>query len=214
MSRSSTAAENDILQIYRQYVLEKGEPPASVFALCQTVGMSEADFYRQYASLKSLDAAVFADWAKRAWDKQCASPEHENYNARQRLLGFYYNLLDLALEQRSFLLMQFPKRATGLLDSRMQRLETVIAAIGDSIVTRALETGEFSKRAKLSDYYSKAFFPHFGLVVRYYLRDESHGFEDTDAFVDKTVDLLFQTLGEQIIDSAIDLARFVVGRRA
>jgi hypothetical protein len=51
---------------------------------------------------------------------------------------------------------------------------------------------------------------HWRSVLEYFLKDESQGFERTDAFIEKTVEFAFDLLRTQAIDSAADLARFLL----
>ena len=51
---------------------------------------------------------------------------------------------------------------------------------------------------------------HFRAVISFLIKDESQQFERTDAFIEKTVAFAFDVLRTQAIDSAFDLARFLV----
>jgi hypothetical protein len=52
----------------------------------------------------------------------------------------------------------------------------------------------------------------FWLVLDFWIKDSSRDFEDTDAFIEKTVHLGLSMMQESTIDKAIDLVRFLVGR--
>jgi ubiquinone biosynthesis protein COQ9 len=46
-------------------------------------------------------------------------------------------------------------------------------------------------------------------VLRFWVKDDSKNFEQTDALIEKTVKLTFELLGESPLDSFIDLAKFL-----
>jgi ubiquinone biosynthesis protein COQ9 len=47
-------------------------------------------------------------------------------------------------------------------------------------------------------------------VVAFHLKDESTKFERTDAFIEKSVAVLFDLMGRQVLDSGFDLLRFLL----
>ena len=71
--------------------------------------------------------------------------------------------------------------------------------------------GEIASYGQGSRVYAQVFALHFLSVIDFWLRDESPGFERTDAFIEKTVRLATDLIGRGPIDSAVDLARFFAG---
>jgi hypothetical protein len=49
-------------------------------------------------------------------------------------------------------------------------------------------------------------------VIGFWIKDNSQGFEKTDAAIEKAVNLSFDLLGKNIADSAFDFAKFVFAR--
>jgi hypothetical protein len=46
-------------------------------------------------------------------------------------------------------------------------------------------------------------------VIDFSLKDDSRGYERTDAFIEKSVAVAFDLIRTQVVDSALDLARFL-----
>ncbi|MEI7774534.1 MAG: hypothetical protein WCK17_07130, partial [Verrucomicrobiota bacterium] len=57
--------------------------------------------------------------------------------------------------------------------------------------------------------YPDAFYTHFRGVIDFSLKDDSRGYERTDAFIEKSVAVAFDLIRTQVVDSALDLARFL-----
>ena len=57
------------------------------------------------------------------------------------------------------------------------------------IVSEGLSEGTLADRKKLTEYYDRMMFEHFRVIIEYYRNDQSEGFADTDAFIEKTVRL-------------------------
>jgi hypothetical protein len=68
------------------------------------------------------------------------------------------------------------------------------------------------ERPKISSYYDKALRSQFFLILDFWIRDTSSGFEDTDALIEKSVNLSYALMQENTLDKAFDLVRFLSGR--
>ena len=62
----------------------------------------------------------------------------------------------------------------------------------------------------MGNVYPEVLYIHWRSVLEYFLKDESTRFERTDAFIEKTVELAFDLLRTQAVDSAADLIRFLL----
>jgi hypothetical protein len=65
------------------------------------------------------------------------------------------------------------------------------------------------KRPYISDKYDEALWIQFLFVVYFWIKDDSPGFEKTDAAIEKAVKLSSELMGEGPVDSFIDLAKFL-----
>ena len=78
------------------------------------------------------------------------------------------------------------------------------------LIDHGRETGEIADRRGLTSLYPGILYVHLRWVIDQYLKDESEGFERTDAFIEKTVTLAFDLFRSQALDSAADLLRFLL----
>lgn len=198
---------------YIHTILETGHPPASVYAFAKECGVSERDFYEQFASFEALESFLW----KRVVTDTVAAVEHSEewggFSAQQKLLTFYYALCDRILDQRSFFLARFPRIPGGELPPRnlcgMREAFTEFAA---RVLDAGKESGEVACRGALAKTYPLGLFGHLISVIEFNLADTSTRFERTDAYIEKSVRLAFDVMGTQAVDSAFDLFRFLSGR--
>jgi hypothetical protein len=78
-----------------------------------------------------------------------------------------------------------------------------------SILTDGKSKGEVAERPYLDKRYPQLFWVHMSFLLLFWRDDDSAGFEKTDAFVEKSVNLAFDLIGKGALDSAIDLAKFL-----
>jgi hypothetical protein len=72
-----------------------------------------------------------------------------------------------------------------------------------------ISTGEIADRGRLTALYPDAVSTAFRNLIEFNLNDSSRGFERTDAYIEKSVQLAFELIRSQAIDAAFDLARFL-----
>ncbi|RTQ52161.1 TetR/AcrR family transcriptional regulator [Hymenobacter gummosus] len=201
-----------IKQAYLDYVLRHNEPPASVYLLAQQLNLPEAEFYRYYPNFAAIDREIWADFGRQARTQASQEPVWQEYGAREKLLGFYFTLLEILKQNRSYALQSLRRSLRGMpaltprvLDDFRQDFETFVA----DLLREGRLSEEVAPRPLLQEQYPRAFWQQALFVLGFFARDESLNFERTDAAVEKAVTLSFDLVGRNTFDSALDLARFL-----
>ena len=200
---------NRIIQAYREYLLEKGHPPASVHAFCKELGISEREFFDQFPSLAAVEGGIWSGMLDKVQEAVCAGAEWGGFSARQRYLTFLYAFVEESLDMRSLMLLRFSSISLIARPPALKRFEAKFKTLIAEIIAHGVESGEIAGRGPLESLYPEVFYIHFRAVIDFLLRDESERFERTDAFIEKTVALAFNVIRTQAMDSAVDLARFL-----
>ena len=208
----STTSHASIADAYLYHLLEHGKAPASVYRFCKDLEITEKEFYGHAASFKALEGGI---WKSLFDDTHVAleqDEEYANYPVRQKLAAFYYTFLEVALSHRSFMELRFAGFPKGLACPSLNHFREAFEGYIKGLVNEGRESGEVANRGKLSDAYPKAFFAQWVFIADFWLKDESDQFSRTDALIEKSVALALDTVGSQVIDSAVDMMRFLVGR--
>lgn len=212
----AVAPQVRIKQAYLDYVLRKNATPASVFKFARKLDMPEAEFYRYYTGFEAIDRELWADFGRTAREQASNEPVWAEYGARERLLAFYYTLLEVLKNNRSYALWslrrslaRMPGFTPRVLDDFRQGFEAFVA----ELLSEGRNKEEVANRPKVQDRYPQAFWQQALFVLGYFAKDDSLNFERTDAAVEKAVTLSFDLVGRNSLDSALDLARFLLHRR-
>jgi hypothetical protein len=205
-------SKDELVEAYLSHLLEHGKSPASIYRFCKDLGIEERQFYDCAPSFKTLEGGIWKSLFEQTHQALEADDDYKEYAVRQKLAAFYFTFLEVALNQRSFISLRFPGFPQGLACPSLKGLREAFESYVQRLVHEGLENGEVAKRGKLSEAYSKAFFAQWVFVIDFWLKDESEQFSRTDALVDKSVALAFDAVGSQVIDSAFDMLRFLVGR--
>lgn len=207
------ATKDRLIDAVVQHWREHGRAPESVFRLCRDHGIEERDFYAAFPSLEAAEGAHWERMLDRVIGAVESGPEWTGFSARQRLLAFLYAFFEAALGERTLILLRIaPLRVTDR-PAFLRGFERRFERFADGLIAYGRVSGEVADRGRLTRLYPRGLYAHLRACLEFFAQDESAGFERTDAFIEKTVALAFDVVGTQAIDSAFDLARFLVPRR-
>ena len=200
-----------IIEGYINHILEYGHEPASVFKFAKDLEMKEATFYEYFTSFDAVKKAVWElifDNTLYALESQ---EVYKTYTSREKLLGFLFTWIEELKERRSYLLAVY---SDGSLKDRrfpteLKGFKSKFKDFANSIVNEGKETEEIAERPYLTDKYHEAMWLQVMFVFRFWLKDDSPGFEKTDAAIEKSVNLAFDLMGKSAVDSFVDFAKFL-----
>lgn len=196
---------------YRDYLLRHGAPPTTVFALAETLGITESAFYEHYATFEAIDRDIFRELFDQARQRAEATPEYAAYSVREKLLAFYYTLIEGLRDERSYIQLKrqqrpFFNRPTPVY---LQDAKLRFEQYADELLIEARMSKEVVRRAFLSDRYAAGFWYQLLFLLDFWLKDSSPNFERTDEAIEKAVTLSFDLIGRNPLDSAVEFARFL-----
>ena len=200
--------------VYWDDTLKIGAQPASVYAFCDKHGLAEGDFYQHFTSFYGIEGAY---WKSLITDTLAVLEKDEDakgYDAHQRLLAFYYTFFENILKHRSRFVTRFPKGLSPGRNSCLKGFNQEFKRFADQILAQAREEGAIRScdNNRLQEVQEHGLYAQFRTLINFYRQDSSEGFEDTDAFIEKTVKFGFDAARMPLIDSGIDLLRFALPR--
>ncbi|GAB4251223.1 MAG: hypothetical protein OHK005_18340 [Candidatus Methylacidiphilales bacterium] len=195
---------------YLRHLLLHGTEPPSVFAFCESNGVSESDFYKEFSSFSHLESDYWTKWANDIIWTAASGSEYAGFTARQKFLTFGYVFFEQALDRRSLLLLRFGSLTPWCRPPWLAGFETRTKEHIRELIEAGIVSSEVASRGRLRSLYPDGLYLVFRGAVQYHLRDTSPGFERTDAFWEKSVQFAFDLMKSGAVDSAVDLARFLL----
>ena len=210
MKNKEKNIENTIIDSYMKYVLENGKKPKSIHSFVSEINLDESKFYDQYASFDSLEKEIFALFSKHTIDTLSKSKEYETFDSRNKLLSYYYTFFENLKANRSFvtyLLNDWKSQLKSL--KTLSRLRTSFI---DYVETLDIKTIDF-KEEKIEKVQKKIIgesaWIQLLLTLKFWLDDESNGFEKTDIFIEKMLNTSFDIAANSSLKSVVDLGKFL-----
>jgi hypothetical protein len=204
-----------IKQAYMEHFLENGTPPPSVFAFTKKLKMKEAEFYDYFNSFELLESNIWLGFLNETITKIESDTVYANYSVREKLLAFYYTWIEILKNNRSYVTQTW-----SMIDKRklktpvlMTDLKVGFKDYARDLVMEGKESQEVAPRRFLDERYPDAFWLQFLMILDFWVKDKSKGFEKTDAMIEKSVNTSFDLIGSTALDSIIDYAKFMYQNR-
>jgi hypothetical protein len=203
-----------ISEAYMATLQKEGHAPVSVHRFCKDLGIAEKDFYMAFPNLHAVEKHFWRSWMETIIAAVSSGKEWTSFSAKERYLAFLFAFTGQALEQRSLLEQRFGKLTLLCNPSSLDGLKSSLKDFTSELIQHGMEKGDIAHRGALGNLYPEVLYIHWRSVLEYFLKDESQGFERTDAFIEKTVEFAFDLFRTQAIDSAADLVRFLLPQLA
>ncbi|WP_194777755.1 TetR/AcrR family transcriptional regulator [Pararhodonellum marinum] len=200
-----------IITGFIQHMLEHGKEPVSVYKFTQSIQIKEEEFYQYFTSFKSIKSAVWDQLFDHSVKNLEAEEIYKSYSAREKMLGFFFTWIEELKKNRSYLLTlytnQFGRR--GMPPVEIKSFKEKFKSFVSDIILEGKETEEIANRPYISDKYDEALWLQLMFVLQFWIKDDSPGFEKTDAAIEKSVNLAFDLMGKSALDSFVDFAKFM-----
>ncbi|MFC5050480.1 TetR family transcriptional regulator C-terminal domain-containing protein [Rubritalea spongiae] len=202
---------DEIEEYYWDHTLTEGQRPKSVYAFCKQFDLSEGDFHTHFSSFESLEARYWQSTVTDTISVLEADDDYAEYPTHQKLLAFYYTFFSHIQNHRSRITQCFPC-LQQMTPSALKAMRSSFTTWADSLIQEGIANGEIADRKKLNDLYAKGLFEQLRFLIDYYRKDNSENFQDTDALIEKSVRFFADSARSGVLDSALDLARFMLRR--
>jgi len=210
-SESQIHPKEAIVEAFVKHVLENGKEPVSVYKFSQGLGMKEEEFYTYFTSFNSIKAAVWELIFTDTLQHMQGQEVYQEYSAKEKLLAFYFTLVEELKKYRSYLLSLYENHKTFKqhVPEEMKGFKKLFKAYAAEVVLEGKEAEEIAERPLISDRYEDALWLETLFILQFWIKDTSPSFEKTDVAIEKSVNLAFDLMGKSALDSFLDLAKFL-----
>ncbi|MEM6885155.1 MAG: hypothetical protein AAF571_08985 [Verrucomicrobiota bacterium] len=198
-----------IMNEYVNHLRNHGKAPDSVIQLCNSLDINEKDFFTEFPSFQSVEKAFWSDRLLEVIYSVTEGEEYQTFSAKQRFQTVIFAFLEKSLEYRSLMLIRF-KGGPVKKPRELEKFEKEFKSFCEDILKHGRQSGEVAERGRLDSLVPEGLYMAFRSAIEYNLHDESDAFERTDAYVEKSTTLAFDLIRTQAVDSAFDLARFLI----
>ncbi len=210
MAKKKNIGSQDIISMYMDYVLMHNEDPKSVYKFAKDNNFEETLFYKNFASFESIKSSIFSVFFQNAMTLLEKSEEYQNFDAKNKLLSFYYTFFEILTANRSYVVYTLHEEKNKLKGLHsLKQLRTHFKKFVDDLGVEKLDFKE-ERIQKIQDKaISESAWIQLIMTLKFWLEDTSSSFEKTDVFIEKSVKASFDVLNVAPIKSVIDLGKFL-----
>ena len=201
----------EIQSAYIDYVLTKGTKPASVYVFAKDNNLTEEEFYNFFGSFDGIEESIWTGLCQKALTEVQNQEIWDQYSSREKTLAFFYALIELLKSKRSFVLYSLKQSGQTIgTPSILKGVKNLFESFASGLVDLGVESGELADRRFLTSKYKDALWIQFGVIVNFWAKDSSAGFEKTDEAIEKGINVTFDLFGKSPLDSLFDYGKFMM----
>ena len=213
MARKKNISKDHLISWYMEFVLEHNHHTKSVFSFAKEHNFEEADFYKLFGSFEAIEQSIFGEFFNNTIKMLAKSEEYPNYDARNKLLSFYFTFFELLTANRSYVVYALRGNESvlkltslKLLKDLKQDFKTFANNIGIEKVD--LQQEQLVKIQEKTTQESS--WIQMVLTLKFWIDDTSASFEKTDIFIEKSVNSRFDLLDIKPLKSLLDFGKFIL----
>jgi hypothetical protein len=204
-------SKEKIIKAFIEFELLNGRKPNSVLELCKKIKFDEKEFYTYFKSLNAIVQAIPNQLLLNTEERLNADEQFQSYSGREKILALFFTLFEEFLSQRSYFIYKYSESKHALTQVKdwsifMKKLDSYTHEIlNESRINEEIQT-----RSLLDAHAHKGYKIIFTYLFRVWLNDDSDEFSNTDAAIEKSINLSFDMLEKSPLDSLIDFGKFAL----
>lgn len=203
-------SRNDIITAYMDYVLEHERTPQSVYKFAKQHDMSEQEFYKHFVSFDSLRAAIWDTFFTMTMDVSHKNEDYHSFSNREKMLTFFYTFFELLTLNRSYVLYALHENKNNMSQmSQLKGLRRHIKQFAADLIQARNESKTNILLERSESIYSEGAWVQTLFLLKFWMDDNSPGFEKTDMAIEKSVNTIFDVFDNTPLDAIFDFGKFL-----
>lgn len=201
---------NDIITAYMDYVLEHEHTPKSVYKFAKQHDMSEQDFYAHFGSFDSLRADIWNTFFTMTMDVSHKNEDYHSFSNREKMLTFFYTFFELLTLNRSYVLYALHEQKNAMSKmSQLKGLRRHLKQFAADLIQSRNESKTNILLERSETIYSEGAWIQTLFLLKFWMDDDSAGFEKTDMAIEKSVNTIFDVFDNTPLDAVFDFGKFL-----
>ncbi|MNQ80977.1 hypothetical protein D3C85_959760 [compost metagenome] len=209
-TKKKIISKEDIVSMYMNEVLEKGQKPKSVYHFAKENDFTETEFYAFFGTLEGLEKEIFRLFLVNTIDLLHKNSDYQEYDMKNKMLSFYFTFFEVLTANRSYVLQSLkldrnPLKNLVQLTSLRESFKGYVAEILTD--DYRLEQEKFQKFQEKG--IQESAWLQLMMTIKFWMDDESAAFEKTDIFIEKSVNASFELMNVAPLNHLIDFGKFL-----
>ena len=210
MAKKKNVTALQIITAYMDYVLNHGEQPKNVYAFAKDNNFDESKFYEFFSSFKVLEENIFTTFGTNTIEVLANSEEFASFDARNKLLSFYYTFFEQVTANRSYVVHSLTAEKQQLKSLKLLKgLKKVFTDFVDTLDIKTLDLNQERLENLQNRAINETAWLQFVMTMKFWLDDTSSSFDKTDQYIEKSVNASFDLIDNTPLKSIVDFGKFI-----
>ncbi|HLW33585.1 MAG TPA: TetR family transcriptional regulator C-terminal domain-containing protein [Aequorivita sp.] len=202
--------KENITSAYMEWVLLNERTPKSVFKFCKENNFEETGFYDYFGSFEGLQMEIWNSFYEQTISLANKEEAYSTYTNREKMLTLYYTFFQLLTLNRSYVLFTLKEHRNILRNlSQLKGLRKEIKHFAAELIRENNEDEKLKILKQSVTIFSEGAWLQTLFLLKYWMDDNSAGFENTDIAIEKSVRAIFDVFDTQPLESVIDFGKFL-----
>lgn len=209
-TKKKKITKEEIITQYMEYVLEHETEPKTVYKFCKNYDISEEDFYKFFSSIPTIKKGIWSTFFSNTLTLMRKNKEYVAFSNRDKLLTFFYTFFEMLTLNRSYVLFTLTQSGNQLKNlEQLKGLRKHFKDFSKDLIADGNEqkTNKFSKHNP--NIFSEGAWLQLLFLLKFWMNDESQGFEKTDMAIEKSVNTVFDLFDNTPLDNIVDFGKFL-----
>lgn len=199
-----------IMDIYMDYVLQNGKRPKSVYKFAVDNDMEESDFYQFFGSFGGLREQIWVAFYQNTINVLNGDSNYQTYPNKEKMLSFFFTFFEMLTANRSYVLITLQEDKSRMKSSeQLRKLRLEVKEYAGGLIEQGNEQKNYRLAKNPMGLFSEGAWLQMLLLLKYWMDDNSAGFEKTDIAIEKSVKAIFDVFETTPLESIIDLGKFL-----
>ncbi len=210
MAKKKNITSESIISFYMDYILSNGKQPKSVYSFAKENNFEETKFYEFFSSFDLLEEEIFTVFGSNTIELLSKSEEFETFDARNKLLSFYFTFFEQLTANRSYVVHSLTADKKPLQSlKRLKGLRHVFATFVESLDIKTLDLNQERLERLQNKAIKETAWIQLMLTLKFWLDDTSKSFDKTDQYIEKSVNASFDIIDNTPLKSIVDFGKFI-----
>jgi hypothetical protein len=210
MAKKKNVTALQIISAYMDYALEHGAQPKNVYAFAKDNNFDESKFYEFFSSFKVLEENIFTTFGTNTIQVLAKSEEFATFDARNKLLSFYYTFFEQVTANRSYVVHSLTAEKHQLKSLKLLKgLKKVFTDFVDTLDIKTLDLNQERLENLQNKAINETAWIQFVMTMKFWLDDTSASFDKTDQYIEKSVNASFDLIDNTPLKSIVDFGKFI-----
>ena len=201
---------DQLIGLYMDYVLENERTPKTVYKFARENEITEQDFYNHFGSFDGLRKAIWEKFFVNSINVMEKAKEYESFSNREKLLTFFYTIFEVMTANRSYVLYAIKENEEPLKNlDQLKSLRKKVKSYAKSLIAEGNKYKSIKLFQQSEMIFSEGVWVQFLFLLKFWIDDNSAGFESTDVAIEKSVNTVFDIFDNTPLERIVDFGKFL-----